>query len=62
MERIGYIGHIGERIGRLERMARIELGLALVAAGLALVTCGYFIFALLGEHEVCYGIQSDKLI
>jgi hypothetical protein len=49
------------RIGRIE-IGRIEIGLALGAAGLALATCSYFIFALLGEHEVCYGIQSDKLI
>jgi hypothetical protein len=50
-----------KRIGRID-IGRIEVGLALGAAGLALVTCGYFIVSLLGEHEVCYGIQAKKLI
>ncbi len=45
-----------------KRLAQIELGAALAAAGLALVTSIFFLFALLGQRQVCYGMRADKLL
>jgi hypothetical protein len=46
----------------MKRLARIEIGLAAAAAGLALVASIYFIVALLGQRQVCYGMRADKLL
>ncbi|MBF6590351.1 MAG: hypothetical protein IVW57_07445 [Ktedonobacterales bacterium] len=45
----------------MSRIARTEVGLALAAGGLAVIASLYFIIALIGQREVCYGVRASKL-
>jgi hypothetical protein len=46
----------------MRRVSDAERILTYVSVALAVVAAAYLLFTLLSEHEVCYGMQADKLL
>ncbi len=46
----------------MNRLSRIELGMALAALGLALAAGIYLIVTTFAENEACYGISARKIV
>lgn len=46
----------------LRRLSQAQRILTYIAIALAAIAAAYLLFTLLSEHEVCYGMQSDKLL
>lgn len=47
---------------QMRRINQAERILTYVAVTLAALAAAYLLFTLLSEHEVCYGMQADKLL
>jgi hypothetical protein len=46
----------------VNRLARIEIGLALASLALAILASLYLVISMFGAHEVCYGISSRAIL
>ncbi len=46
----------------MRRLSQAQRILTYIAIAFAAIAAAYLLFTLLSEHEVCYGMQSDKLL